>query len=197
VVGTGGGAGGNKVRLFVAIELVKSVKDALQSVQGRLQEFSRDVRWARPEQMHLTLKFLGDTREEQVEAVCAAAGEVAAQVAPFEMSLVGCGCFPPRGAVRIVQCGVADQTQSLPRCAELCEQAFFELGFAKERRPFKPHLTIGRVRDDRTQGRLRAAVEAAECQSVSQQVDAIFVVQSELRPSGARYTNVVRHELSG
>ncbi len=188
--------GGFAVRLFIAVEMTRQVRDELRSIQGRLREFAGDVRWTRAEQMHLTLKFLGDTPDEQVEAVCGAAGEVAAQLAPFELSLSLCGCFPPRGAVRIVQCGVADASGSLQQAGELCEDAFDSLGFARERRPFKPHLTIGRVREDRTHGRLRTAVEQIEAKPVAQMVDAIAVVRSDLHPSGARYTNVVCHDLS-
>ena len=184
------------MRLFVAIELDEPVKEALIAVQNRLGRFSREVRWARPEQMHLTLKFLGEVPDEQVEAVCTAAGQVATQVGPFEIALAQCGCFPPRGAVRIVHCGTIDPTHSLQRCSELFEQAFAELGFARERRPFRAHLTVGRVREDRTQGRLRAAVDKIECEPLTQSVDALFVVQSQLDRGGARYANVARHELA-
>jgi len=186
------------MRLFVAIELDKQVKDELVAAQTRLREFDRTVRWPRPEQMHLTLKFLGEVPDEQAQAVCNAAGAVAAQVEPFEVYLASCGCFPPRGRVRIVHAGVVDQSRhNLQRCRDLCEQGFAELGFAREHRPFTAHLTVGRVREDRTDGRLRAAVEQLRCEAISQSVGALCVVQSILSPAGARYTNVACHQLSG
>ena len=185
------------MRLFVAIELDREVKQALIDVQGQLGEFSRVARWARPEQMHLTVKFLGETPDQKVEAVCAAAGRVAGQVGPFQITLTDCGCFPPRGAVRIVQRGLADETQTLHRCRDLCEETFAELGFERERRAYAPHLTIGRVRDDRTGGQLRAAVEGITCQPISQSVEALCVVRSELSPGGAKYTNIAEHKFTG
>ncbi|MHC4093865.1 MAG: RNA 2',3'-cyclic phosphodiesterase, partial [Planctomycetota bacterium] len=137
--------------------------------------------------------------DDQVEAVCSAAGTVAGQVGPFELRLGQCGCFPLRGRVRIVHAGVADLSAggSLQRCRDLCEAAFAELGFARENRPFTPHLTVGRVKEDRTQGRLRAAAEQLSCETVTQSVKALYVVQSVLSPSGARYSNVVGHRLTG
>ncbi len=186
------------MRLFVAIELDKRVKDELVAAQTRLREFDRTVRWPRPEQMHLTLKFLGEVPDDQVQAVCTAAQAVAAQVEPFEVYLASCGCFPPRGRVRIVHTGLVDRSQhNLQQCRDLCEREFAELGFAREHRPFTAHLTIGRVREDRTDGRLRAAVEHLSCEAVSQSVKALCVVQSILSPAGARYANVACHQLSG
>jgi len=180
----------------VAVELVKRVKDELAGVQRALGEFDRDVRWARPEQIHLTLKFLGEVAEERCAEICDAAGAAAADSRPFEIRLANSGCFPPHGRVRIVHVGMAEPSGALQQCRDRCEQVFSELGFAPERRPFSPHLTVGRVREDRTDGRLRQAVEALRPESVGQSVEAIYVVQSVLARSGAQYTNVSRHALS-
>ncbi len=185
------------MRLFIAIELSEAVKAALKAVQDSLGEFTREVRWARPEQIHLTLKFLGEVLDDQVEAVCAAAASVAGQTPPFEITLEACGCFPPRGAVRIVHCAVADRPHTLPKCNELCEGLYADLGFEREARPFRPHLTIGRVREDHTGGRLRAAVERTSCAAASQAVERLCVVQSVLDPTGARYSNVAAYGLGG
>ena len=185
------------MRLFVAIELDERVKDELITKQGRLAEFDRTVRWPRPEQMHLTMKFLGEVPDDDVEAVCAAAGQVAAQVPPFEMRLGRCGCFPPQGRVRIVHVGLEEESGALQRCRDLCEEAFHDLGFAKERRPFTPHLTLGRVREDRTDGRLRQAVQGLSCGTVVQSVEALDVVESLLLPAGAQYTSLAQHRLAG
>ncbi len=188
---------GTTVRLFIAIELDERVKAALKSVQTALGQFSREVRWTRPEQMHLTMKFLGEVAGDQAAAVCSATQGVAGELERFEIALAGCGCFPPRGAVRIVHCGVTESAPSLQRCYELCEAAFEGLGFAREQRPFRPHLTVGRVREDRTAGRLRSAVEGASCRTVGQTVGALCVVQSELGPGGACYSNVAKYKLTG
>ena len=184
------------MRLFVAVELSKKVKEELGAIQAALGEFDREVRWPKPEQMHLTLKFLGEVRDERVAEISEAAGVAAADSRPFEIRLAGCGCFPPRGRARIVHVGVAEPSGALEDCRDHCEKVFADLGFAAERRPFSPHLTIGRVREDRTDGGLRRAVELISPQAVVQSVDAIYVVQSVLAPTGAQYTNLSRHALS-
>ena len=184
------------MRLFVAVELAKKLKDQLGAVQAALSEFSRDVRWPKPEQMHLTLKFLGEVPDERAADISEAAGVAAADSRPFEIRLGGCGCFPPRGRVRIVHVAVDEPSGALQECRDGCEKVFAGIGFAPERRPFSPHLTIGRVREDRTDGRLRQAVEGITPEVVVQSVDAIHVVQSVLTPTGAQYTNLSRHALS-
>jgi len=185
------------VRLFLAFELSERVKEGLQVAQRRLAEFDRCVRWLRPEQMHLTVKFLGEVPDSEVEAVCAAAGEVAAGSAPFTMETAGFGCFPPRGRVRIVHAPVVGETRRLERSRDLCEEVLAGLGFAREERAFSPHLTVGRVKEDRTNGRLRQAVETIRPQRVSQDVGELFVVQSVLSRGGAEYANIARHKLCG
>lgn len=185
------------MRLFVAIELNEAIKKELQAVQDQLAEFNRTVRWAKPEQIHLTLKFLGEVPDQDTEGICQAAEEVASQCPPFELRLAECGCFPPRGPVRIVHVAVEDGEQTLQHCRDLCEEAYEKLGFACEVRPFSPHLTIGRVREDRTRGQLRSAIERASCKQLVQSVNSLCVVQSQLHPQGARYANVVCHELTG
>lgn len=184
------------VRLFVAIELTTEVKKALQAAQRQLQAFSRDVRWAAPEQMHLTVKFLGDTPDDQAEAVCGAAAEIASQVSPFNLELEKHGCFPPRGAVRIVHRAVAPN-QALQHCSEFAETAYEALGFPREHRPFSPHLTIGRVRQDGSRGALRRAVEDLRQEPVGQPAEGLVVVRSELGRGGARYSNIVEHRFTG
>ena len=185
------------MRLFVAIELSRDVKRRLANVQAGLGEFSRDVRWAKPEQMHLTLKFLGEVPDDRATEICEAAATVAAQSPPFEMQLSAAGCFPPRGRVRIVHLFLAEESGALLCCRDRCESAFENLGFEPEQRDFTPHLTVGRVREDRTDGRLRQAVEKLSVPPVAQPVDAICVIQSVLSSDGAQYANVSRHTLSG
>ncbi|MCP4250103.1 MAG: RNA 2',3'-cyclic phosphodiesterase [bacterium] len=182
------------MRLFVAIELDRRVKDSLTGVQARLGEFDGDVRWTRPEQMHLTVKFLGEVPDDQVEAVCVAAGTVAQGVDPFDIALDSCGCFPPRGRVRIVQVGMVDEAGCVQRCHDLCEQAYEALGFPCEQRAYTPHLTVGRVREDRSNGRLRERADRIRPQAARQRVAALCVVQSLLSKGGAQYNNLVRHD---
>jgi 2'-5' RNA ligase len=176
------------MRLFVAIELDRSMKRSLSSMIDDLSRWRRDVKWVREEQMHLTLKFLGETPNDKVSAVRDAAKSVADATPPFTLSLDACGCFPPSGKVRVIWGGCVEPAAELLRCAARCEDAFAGLGFARERRAFSPHLTVGRVRDDRSGSGLRGAIDALTVKKATQDAESLSVFESTLSPSGAQYT---------
>jgi len=178
------------VRLFVAIELVQGVRSALQNVQSRLGASCQGVRWIPAEQLHVTLKFLGDVRDGDVPAVAEAMAGAVAGVTPFEVEVAGCGCFPPRGPARIVWAGLREDTGTLPRMAADVDAAMEHLGFERERRPFSGHITIGRVREDRPQSGIREATQASAYDPVSQTVGAVTLMSSVLSPKGPTYTAV-------
>ena len=186
------------MRCFLAIELPQEVRDGLARLQERLSSVGRAVRWTRTDQIHLTLKFLGEVPDDNVPAVCEAAGAVAKRFAPFEFEVGGSGCFPPGGAARIVWAGIPDPPQTLIDCQRACEQAYGELGFKQENRQYHPHLTIGRVRDPGASRQIRAAVESeGEFSAGSLAADELVLFQSILRPSGPTHLIISRAPLSG
>ena len=186
------------MRCFVAIELPKEVRDGLAGLQERLHSLGRAVRWTRVEQIHLTLKFLGEVPDEKVPAVCDAATAVAARYGPLDLEVAGTGCFPPSGPARIVWAGIANPPPALIDCQQACEQAYAELGFKPEKRKYHPHLTVGRVRDTRDTRDIRAAVEGEAAFSAGGFVaQELVLFQSILRPTGATYIVIARAPLSG
>ena len=185
------------MRLFVAVELDESVKASLRKTQRALAAFYSAIMWVTSDQMHLTLKFLGEVPDARVEEVNAATERAAQASSPFEIAVNGCGCFPPKGKVRVVWVGVDEPSGALAACSALCETRYAEIGFPREHRAFSAHLTLGRVRDDRTGGELREAVEGTAIESCRQTADALCVIQSTLTPQGARYTVVSRYPLGG
>jgi 2'-5' RNA ligase len=185
------------VRLFVAVELSQDIKRVLARAQGSLAEFGRMVRWARYEQMHLTLKFLGEVADDRVEQVCSSIESAALGSSPFQLGTRRAGCFPPGGKARVVWVGLAEESGELMDCQRRIEEALEQVGFPRERRPFSPHLTLGRVKDDKSGGRLRDAVAALAIPEVRQTVDSVVLVKSDLLPQGARYTQVGGWPLGG
>jgi len=185
------------VRLFVAIELTHEVRDALQEVQNALGRAADGVRWVRPEQLHLTIKFLGEVPDGEVPRVVEAVARSAARSRPFEMQLTECGCFPPRGPVRIVWVGTHDRSGALQECVNAVEDEMEGIGFPKELRPFSPHLTIGRAKDGRSVGGVRTAVDDGKVKPVRQSVGELTLMSSELSPKGPSYSVVTSVKLSG
>lgn len=181
---------GNGVRLFIAITLDEQVRSRLAAVQARLRDRCQGVRWVRPEQVHVTLKFLGEVRDRDVPSVCAAVEYAAGAGKPFSLTVAGSGCFPKRGPVRIVWAGLDEPSGALLGLASALENECEKLGFPRERRPFSPHITIGRVREDRSDGKIRSAVDSFQFDSVSQSVEDVTVMSSVLSPKGPTYTAV-------
>lgn len=195
------------MRLFVAIELTDEVRDALREVQGALGRAADGVRWVRPEQLHLTVKFLGETPDVEVPRVAEAVARSAARSRAFEMQLTECGCFPPRGPVRIVWVGTHDGSGALQECVNAVEEEMDGIGFPKESRPFSAHLTIGRRVSRNTRERcgegyfersasgIRAAVERCMVKPVRQSVGELILMSSVLSPKGSLYSVVTKAKL--
>ncbi|MBN1489061.1 MAG: RNA 2',3'-cyclic phosphodiesterase [Phycisphaerae bacterium] len=184
------------MRCFVAIELSDGIQQRLSGLQQRQSSLDRAIRWALPEQIHLTLKFLGEVPDATVPALCATMADVASQHAPLTLAVRGAGCFPPSGAPRIFWAGIEESSGMLARLRDACEAAFETHGFAREKRKFMPHLTIGRVKDPRAAAKVRAAAGAeADFDAGEQAVREIILFESTLLPQGARYSAVARATL--
>lgn len=185
------------MRLFVAMSLSEDVCAALADVQDALKPHSKGVRWVMPELMHLTIKFLGEVDDHRVPAVCDAVTQAARVSSPLEFEVAGCGCFPPRGPVRVVWAGVSGDLSPLLACAEAVEEQLSASGFDRERRAYSPHLTLGRVRDDRSRGQLREAVERVQLPAMFQDVEELVLMSSELSSRGPSYTPAHTVRLGG
>jgi len=186
------------LRTFIAIELDEDLLGHLVRVQDRLrtQVAPRSVRWVRPEGVHLTLKFLGDTLPDQVEAVKAALDRAASEVSPFTFSVGGVGCFPNTYRPRVVWVGLQEPTGTLSRLRDAVESHVAPLGFPAENRPFHPHLTLGRVQRHASKSEVREVGEVVASAGVGaldeMRVTRVSYIKSDLRPSGAVYT--ILHE---
>lgn len=183
------------MRLFVAIELTDEVREALTEVQSALGRTAEGVRWVRAEQLHLTVKFLGETPDAEVARAAEAVARSAARAKPFEMGLTDSGCFPPRGPVRIVWAGMHDPSGSLLECVNAVEEEMEGIGFPRESRPFSPHITIGRAREGRSSDGTRSAVEGVKMERVGQLVNELTLMSSVLSPKGPSYSVVSRARL--
>jgi 2'-5' RNA ligase len=146
--------------------------------------------------LHITLKFLGDQPDERLAEVGPALAEAAAALPPFALALSGIGGFPGMERPRILWVGVADGALAARGLQERVEAALEHRGFARDARPWHPHVTIGRVLDDRRWRRedsapLRRAVAAAAREPFGLlPVSRVALMRSDLSPSGARYSEI-------
>jgi 2'-5' RNA ligase len=178
------------VRAFVALELEPIVRGAIGELQASLRHRVAGIRFIRPDGIHLTLRFLGETTPDQVERLRPALAAAAAACPPGEARLAQLGTFPERGSPRVLWLGLEIPAPFL-ELQKACERAARAAGFEGEGRPFRAHLTLGRWRD-------RAALpELPPADLGLARLDTLVLFRSDLRPDGAVYSAIHRFPLGG
>jgi 2'-5' RNA ligase len=194
------------IRCFIAIELSDEARTQLARLQNRLEDiFPTDVvRWTAPQNIHLTLHFLGEVPVDQLEPVKGAVLDVAATTPPFSLTLGHLGCFPNTRRPRIVWVDVSGETEILLRLQEeLGTRLQKGIAFQPDTRPYSPHLTIGRIRKGVHQQRLRQLgqllpQEIPKTRTLANvNVNAIAFIRSDLKPGGPLYTRLAQGRLIG
>jgi RNA 2',3'-cyclic 3'-phosphodiesterase len=184
------------IRAFIALDLPPGVYRALTGLQQEWQRTAAPVSWIRPESIHLTLKFLGNIANEQVAEIQPLLQKVAVSAAPFRLQPLGCGAFPSIKQMRVVWVGLQGAVEELLKLQRAVEDALVPLGFAPEDRPYRAHLTLGRVKGRRHLQLLQEAVlRRQDFQAEAFDVTQVVLYRSELRPEGARYTVLFRAPL--
>jgi 2'-5' RNA ligase len=183
-------------RLFIAIELPHEILKAIVQIQTGLKKEipDRAVRWTRPEGIHLTLKFLGDVRPGQLDALKAGLSQAVSGHSRIELGIRGLGCFPNLARPRVLWLGVLGDIEALRALQADVEQTIAPLGFPTEERGFSPHLTLARTPQEARRDELAQIGEIVQKRDVEQliswQVKAISLMRSHLKPDGAQYTCV-------
>ena len=183
------------IRTFVAIELDDDAKAHIAAAIETLSQKRIDnLRLVRPEGVHLTLKFLGDIEVSQVPRVADAMKHAASQQDPFSLTLGAPGVFPNTNRARVLWIGVDGEIRALKFLQAEVEEALTSVGFAAERQPFNPHLTIGRMHHRASRFDRQRATDAlaSMCLPANQTVavNSISLMKSILRPSGAVYQRI-------
>ena len=185
------------MRCFIAVDLTPELKRPLINLLRGLPR-SRDVRWCTENQLHITLKFLGEVGEAQIPDICDAITAAAAEITPFPIHLGKLGCFPLPHNPRVLWCGIEDQSGGCAGWVELADPLMSELGFQPESRAFTPHITLGRSKSRTGSAQMREILEnGAELPSEEMTVRQVILFESQLLPRGARYTPVATIRLGG
>jgi 2'-5' RNA ligase len=182
-------------RLFIAIELPVTVRRALTNHIDHLRQAVPDARasWTREENLHLTLKFLGDTHLAKVEHLSRAAQRASNATGSFGMLIEKCGAFPPHSQPRVFWIGIEDPSGRLGLLHQLLEDECAAEGFDRERRPFHPHLTIARLRTPQDGRRLAPVHKEMRFDRETVAVSHLALIRSELGGESARHTVIARH----
>lgn len=188
-----------RLRTFVAVPLETGIRQRMIALQESLAQGGIDVKWVEPENLHVTLLFLGEVDVRDTLLVCRAVSASAAAMERFAARIGGVGCFPNPRRPRTIWAGVEEGSEQLIQLHDRIETALLEQGgYRREDRPFTPHITLGRVKgpgDARPFA--QALAKLADWRAGAETVREVHVMSSELTPTGPVYTVLGRGKLSG
>jgi 2'-5' RNA ligase len=186
----------SRVRTFIAVELTESIRAEIEDLQHEFERAGTEVKWTEPENLHVTLVFLGEVDDKEIPTVCRIAAQAVAGMGPFPLSVEGVGCFPNARRPRVVWVGVGQGQDELVRIHDALETPLLDLGYRREDRKYTPHITLGRAKSDRPTERLSAAIaRQAGWKAGDMTVTEILVMGSELTRDGPIYTVLGRVKL--
>ncbi|MFH2010209.1 MAG: RNA 2',3'-cyclic phosphodiesterase [bacterium] len=186
-------------RIFTAVNIsVASVRKLaeLQQELRRSQSSELKMRWVPPANIHMTLKFYGELTPEQVGGVADAARKAAVGVPPFDVSARGLGVFPDAERPRVLWVGLEEGREPLTALRQRIEDESDAIGFARDSRSFRGHLTLGRVRRG-AEGIQEWLTSHAEVDCLTSTINEIIVYESRLHRTGAEYVSHYRVPLVG
>lgn len=180
-------------RIFAAVDISDEARrKAAEYIETLRNEF-RQIRvgWDRAEKLHLTLKFLGDTDERQLNELKNISQEISAQTAKFKLRIADTGVFPNARNPRVLWIDVKDEQGNLAKINNFLETECEKIGFARERRNYVPHLTIGRIREPNKASELAQKHLQNGFEPVEFEVSEIVIYESVLQPTGSIYSKVL------
>ncbi|MCA9821312.1 MAG: RNA 2',3'-cyclic phosphodiesterase [Dehalococcoidia bacterium] len=186
-------------RVFVACEVPAEVQRTIREITDKLKVTSGDdVRWVRPDSVHVTLKFLGEVPARKLPAIKMALQEAVVRHSPFNLELSNIGTFGGREGLRTMWVGIAGDVLRLEAMVRDVNRALSVVGFEPERRPFRPHLTLGRVRDTvptRRRAEIEVDVGRLAVPEAEWRTSQITLMRSRLTPRGSEYDIVATFPL--
>ena len=181
-----------KIRSFLALDPPGEILVEIAAIQSRLRKLIQgDIRWVRPEGIHLTLKFFGDIPEDDVDKIAATVEKAAGKESPFALAIGGAGVFPDPHRPSVLWLGMDGDVERLQGFQKGLDRELLRIGFPREERPFRPHLTLGRIRNPKGLIGLARELEKGEEYRAGRFVaSGLSLMQSDLTPKGAVYTKL-------
>jgi 2'-5' RNA ligase len=180
----------NKIRAFIAVKIPEDLKIALQKIQEIFKDSGDRIRWVKPSGMHITLKFLGDIEVQNIPDIGREIEQACTGSSHFEIRLAGTGSFPDMKRPRILWAGIQEGAEEIKKIYKDLEPGLSRIGFIQERRPFRPHITLGRIKHIKDRERFKSRImQNSEIQIGTMTADAVHLIESRLRPDGAVYSS--------
>jgi 2'-5' RNA ligase len=184
------------MRAFLAIDLADQTRARLSGAIEALRSETVRVRWVVPSQIHVTLKFFADLTPDRQTQLASVVSGVAGRTIPFTYAVRGLGFFASGDRMRVIWCGIHDASGSIATLQRRIEDGLAPLGFAREERPFKPHLTLGRLKVPSREPQLLNALKGmATFEAGVERLNHIVLFSSRLTPEGPIYTVQARFPL--
>jgi len=185
------------MRLFIAVEFPEYIREEIARVQNRMKKTQDKIKWVDPTSIHITLKFLGEVREERIEKILEVIEQTTGKVSPFTIEIEGTGAFPNITSPRVIWIGVKN-VPSLDWLVTELESALEKEGFPREKRKWVPHLTVGRVKFLKERNKLRELILREKGSKIGKmEVKYVTLMQSYLTPKGPIYTPIKKFLLKG
>jgi 2'-5' RNA ligase len=184
------------IRAFIAFEIPPLVISRLHIVQQDVERSKIRARWVRPENIHLTLKFLGDIRPDYIDKIHTAMDGVAIEFSPITVVVKGGGVFPGIKRPRVIWAGLGGNIRSLLAFQSRLSEKLAEIQFPIDKRSFQAHLTLGRIKQAANPALIRQMIaDLAKLDSDEFTFSQVFLFKSDLRPSGAVYSKLKQSKL--
>ena len=184
------------MRTFIALELSDEIKNELSRLEGELKKVGGDIKWVKPKNIHLTLKFLGDVDDGKIEQIKKILDQISSQNKAFEISLFKLGAFPNVDNPRVIWVGLDKGCSDAEQIAQSVEDELSKIGFEKESRPFSAHFTLGRVKSGKNKAALKESFSSALPRPKSCAINNITLFQSTLTPKGPIYNSLHKANLA-
>lgn len=178
------------MRTFIAIGIPKNIKDKIGVYEEPLRKERAKISWIKPENIHITLKFLGEVEENKIQEIYEALKKCVSNQKPFDIEVIGTGGFPNLNRPRIIWVGLKKGSEELKTLAKSIDNELEKLGFRKEKRGFSPHLTVGRVKNIYNIHEFVEKMNSVEFKGDTFTADEILIMKSDLKPTGAVYTKL-------
>ncbi len=187
---------GTKLRLFIALEVPPKVRGNLSAVQEKLRQSEARVTWVKPDKMHLTLKFLGNVASDRTEDIAETLSTAVESFASFPVEVFDVGTFPVGRRARVVWAGIKKGGEKVVQLQAAVQKGMDSLGFPDEKRRFRPHLTIGRIKSSQKIGRMLELLKLSKNKKFGRfQVGFVSLIKSVLTSAGPDYTVLYKANL--